>query len=85
MYEGGEENVSKYVDGELLRDGEVGHDAILRFADANWWSWERGSTLLFWQWAEGNLRPFAHDGMDVYITAKLPQHQRPARPPAPEK
>ena len=82
---GVEEEVSKYVDGELLRDGEVGHDAISRFADANWWSWERGSTLLFWRWAEGDLRRFARDGMDVYITAKLPQHQRPARPPTSEK
>jgi hypothetical protein len=82
---GVEEELSRYMDGELLRDSEVGRDAISRFADADWWTWKQGSTLFFWRWSEGNLRRFARDGMEIYITAKLPLNQRPARAPAPEK
>jgi hypothetical protein len=82
---GVEEEVSKYHDSELLRDAEVGCDALGRFSDSDWWAWKRGSTLIFWRWAEGSQRRFARDGMEVYITAKLPKHQRPCRPPHCEK
>jgi hypothetical protein len=78
---GVEEEVAKYMDGELLRDGEVGCDVLERFAKATWWKWEGGSTLIFWRWAEGELRRFARDGMEVYITVKLPLNQKPCRPP----
>jgi hypothetical protein len=44
---GVEEELSCYHDCELLRDAEVGCDAISRFAGANWWSWNQGSTLVF--------------------------------------
>jgi hypothetical protein len=82
---GVEEEVSKYMDGELLRDGEVGCDVLLRFTTATWWKWNGGSTLIFWRWAEDDLRRFARDGMEVYITAKLPLNQRPSGPPKREK
>jgi hypothetical protein len=79
-----EEDLSKYLDGELLRDAEAGCDAISRFANADWWNWKIGSSLLFWRW-EGEARRFARDGMEVYITAKLPLNQKPSRPPPSEK
>ena len=82
---GVEEAVSKYMDGELLRDAEVGCDVLSRFADSSWWQWTRGSTLIFWRWAEGDLRGYARDGMEVYVTAKLPLNQKPSRPPSTEK
>jgi hypothetical protein len=82
---GVEEELSKYLDGELLRDAEVGCDAIGRFANADWWNWNMGSTLIFWHWAEGDSRRFARDGMEVYITARLPLNKKPSRPPAHKK
>jgi hypothetical protein len=85
---GVEEEVSKYMDGELLCDGEVGCDVLdvlLQFTTATWWKWNGGSTLIFWRWAEGNLRRFARDGMEVYITAKLPLNQKVCCPPKREK
>jgi hypothetical protein len=58
---------------------------VSRFADADWWKWKRGSALFFWRWPEGDQRRYARDGMEVYITAKLPCNQRAARPPKIEK
>jgi hypothetical protein len=82
---GVEEELSKYLDGELLRDAEVGWDAIGRFANADWWNWKMGSTLIFWCWSEGNSKRFARDGMEIYITARLPRNRKPSRPPPYEK
>jgi hypothetical protein len=82
---GVEEEVLKYMDDEVLRDGEVGCDVLSRFTKATWWKWEGGSTLIFWRWAEGDLGHFTRDGMEVYITAKLPLNQKPCRPPKREK
>ena len=82
---GVEEELSLFRDSELLKDAEAGCDAVGRFADADWWNWKRGSSLLFWRWGESGMRRMARDGMQVFITAKLPNHQRPARPPKPEK
>ena len=35
---------------ELMRDGEVGVDALERAVSSNWWEWTHGSTLFFWRW-----------------------------------
>lgn len=78
---GVEEELSRYQDGELLRDAEAGCDAISCLADSDWWAWQQGSTLFFWRWAEGQQRRYARDGMEVHIIAKLPKNQRPACPP----
>jgi hypothetical protein len=81
---GVEEDLAKYLNGELLRDAEAGCDAIQRFIDADWWNWRMGSTLFFWHWPEGDARRFARDRMEVYISGKLPLNQKPSRPPPPE-
>jgi hypothetical protein len=68
-----------------MEDVSAGIDVLRRFADATWWSWEDGSTLVFWRWPEGDQRRYARDGMEAYITAKLPQNNCPPRPPKAEK
>ena len=72
-------------DGELIEDVSAGVDVLRQFAESNWWSWEDGSTLVFWRWPVGDQRRYARDGMEVYITANLPQNRCPARPPNAEK
>jgi hypothetical protein len=34
---------------ELAKDASAGADLMGRFADADWWTWCQGSSLLFWQ------------------------------------
>jgi hypothetical protein len=68
---------------ELLRDASIGLGALLRFTEADWWSWSKGSSLFFWQWPQGEQQQFARDGMEVYIQKSLPQYCRAARHPKP--
>lgn len=35
---------------EMLKDLEVGKDALIRAANSSWWDWSAGSTLFFWSW-----------------------------------
>jgi hypothetical protein len=70
---------------ELVKDITAGVDAISRVSDSDWWTWKKGSALLFWRWPEGAQRSFARDGMPIWIKSKLPRFQGPARPPDPEK
>ena len=35
---------------ELIKDVKVGSDAVSRLAGSSWWTWDAGSTLLFWRW-----------------------------------
>jgi hypothetical protein len=62
-----------------------GVDAITRFTEADWWTWKRGSALFFWRWPAGEQRQAARDGMHIWIQARLPRYQRPARSPDPLK
>jgi hypothetical protein len=71
---------------ELLRDAEVGEDAISKAADSGdkckakgappsgWWSWDKGSTLFFWRWPAREMRRAARDGMQPYIQSSLPNY-----------
>jgi hypothetical protein len=65
---------------DLLRDGEVGEDALSKLADSSWWNWDKGSTLLFWRCPKGEQRIAARDGMDAYINGSLPNYQVRAGP-----
>jgi hypothetical protein len=62
---------------ELNKDLHTGIDAISRFLDSNWWSWKRGSALLFWRWPEGEQRKFARDGMPAWVRSCLPRFLGP--------
>ena len=57
---------------EVLKDAAAGCEAVSRFAQADWWNWHCRSSLLFWRWSEGDQRRFARDGVEVFITSKLP-------------
>jgi hypothetical protein len=70
---------------ELIKDVTAGVDAISRVSDSDWWTWKRGSALLFWRWPEGEQRTSARDGMPIWIRSRLPRFVGPARPPDPEK
>jgi hypothetical protein len=65
---------------DLLRDGDVGEDALSKLANSSWWNWDKGSTLLFWRWPKGEQQIAARDGMDAYISGPLPNYQVRARP-----
>lgn len=70
---------------ELLRDAEVGVSILNNWGDADWWTWKGGSTLIFWRWPEGSQRKAARDGMDPWISGKLPNFKRKSRPPPSER
>jgi hypothetical protein len=82
--EGDEEEKTESYE-ELVRDILAGVDAISRFADSDWWSWKRGSSLFFWRWPKGEQRTSARDGMTVWVKSRLPIYDRRARPPDPSK
>jgi hypothetical protein len=66
---------------ELLKDTVAGRSVLSNFAQATWWTWKGGSTLIFWRWPLP-YRRIARDGMPPFITGPLPQHlRRRARPP----
>ncbi len=69
---GVEEDCDLFQDCELLKEADAGCDAVWQFADADWWNWMMGSAFLFWCWGEGKQRRFPWDGMEVFITGKLP-------------
>ena len=70
---------------ELLLDAAAGADVIHKIANASWWSWDAGSTLLFWRWPAGEQRSAARDGMTPWIQLPLPQFHRRVKRPAQEK
>ena len=46
---------------EIRLDGEVGCDALSRAINARWWTWDFGSTLIFWRWPTEVIKE-ARDG-----------------------
>jgi hypothetical protein len=56
----------------------VGRSCIRHVANASWWEWDGGSTLLFWRWPK-ELRGAARDGLPVWIKGELPNYRRPQR------
>lgn len=65
---GGRKNnkVSQMVQ-ELVKDYEVGMDAISRALGASFWEWDDGlSTVFFWQWTKEHRREI-RDGLKVWF------------------
>jgi hypothetical protein len=58
----------------LVRDYEVGIDAIRRASGASFWEWDLGSTVLFWRWPKF-LREELRDGLKVWFRQRdLPEY-----------
>jgi len=57
----------------LRRDLLVGSDAIHRLCNSKWWSWDDGSTLLFWRWPK-IYRYKVRDGSPVYCRGQYLPH-----------
>lgn len=61
---------------ELLKDIEVGSDAVARAAHSTWWDWSAGSTLFFWRWPK-RLWKTIRDGTKVFVDkSKLPKYMK---------
>jgi hypothetical protein len=63
---------------ESPRDWWSGRDAITRAARTSWWSWDDGSTPLYWRWPawyQGVMR----DGLKVHFQADPPRYKRAQR------
>ena len=59
---------------ELIKDVKVGGDALGRLAGSSWWSWDAGSTHLFWRWPK-RYQKSIRDGTPVFIhKGKLKAH-----------
>ena len=62
---------------EFKKDLIVGSEAVWRTSQALWWSWEAGSTLLFWRWPVRH-RPAIRDGTKAFIHRHhLPSYSKP--------
>ena len=55
---------------DLLRDLEVGRDAVRRAAWSSWWNWDLGSTLYFWRWPS-SVRQSIRDGTKLFVNWDL--------------
>ena len=59
---------------EWFKDAKVGCDALRRLAYSSWWSWDVGSTLLFWRWPRRYQRS-VRDGTKLFVKKEqLPHH-----------
>jgi hypothetical protein len=87
VYKGGQERerMDRFEIDKFSKEVAAGIDVIGRFSDADWWSWNKGSSLFFWRWPEGEQRKSARDGMQVWIRSRLPRYTVRLRPPHPHK
>jgi hypothetical protein len=69
---------------ELEKDDDAGQDILDKAAEADWWNWSGGSTLVFWRWLAGLQRTCARDGMPPWIMGSLPKFKRRTKTPKPE-
>ena len=51
---------------ELIKDVKVGSDAVSRLAGSSWWTWDAGSTLLFWRWPK-RYQKSIRDGTPLFV------------------
>jgi hypothetical protein len=74
----------KNLEEEMLRDYEVGIDAISRALAASFWDWDDGSTVFFWRWPEEHRKEL-RDGLKVWVRhSALPKYWGRQRWPADE-
>jgi hypothetical protein len=69
---------------ELSRDVIVGTRVLSQLAQADWWNYTEGSTLIFWRWPSGFQRSCARDGMPPWILGPMPRYKQKAKTPKSE-
>ena len=68
---------------KLLQDIRYGTQALQSYLGSDYFSWNKGSTLLFWRW-HPNLKQIAKTGFPAQISGILPSNKRRARIPSKE-
>jgi hypothetical protein len=63
---------------ESPMDWWSGRDAITCAAQTSWWSWDDGSTPLYWRWPAWYQRVM-RDGLKFHFQGDLPQYKRAQR------
>jgi hypothetical protein len=67
---------------DLERNADIGADALRQINNSSWWSYDRGSALLFWRWNTNKEIVNARDGTPLWVDhKKLPHFQRPQKAP----
>jgi hypothetical protein len=61
----------------------MGLEVVCCYADASWWEWLRGSTLVFWRW--GTNSSLALEGYAPFLLGDLPVFKGNTSTPSPEK
>ena len=62
---------------ELLQDGAKGVEELTRAINASWWTWDEGSSLLFWRWPE-EAQKDARDGSSFpWKFHPMPAYKKP--------
>ena len=65
---------------DLVQDADKGAQILSQVCQGSWWEWSSGSSLFFWRWNGRNQRRAARDGMEIFVSGKLPSsHTKPAR------
>ena len=66
--------------GRAVPGRSIAAECLTRAADATWWEWKGGSTLVFWKWPRGS-RSHARQGQPHFMTGDPPRFRRRQRPP----
>ena len=61
--------------GDLSKDATVGSQVLSQLAQADWWNYTEGSTLIYWRWPRGFQRSCARDGMPPWILTSMPRYK----------
>lgn len=61
---------------EWIQELKVGTQALEKVMRSSFWDWDRGSTLLFWRWPP-EVRKEARDGVEIFVSGKLPRYRVP--------
>ena len=64
----------------FIKDLRGGLDAIERAMSSSFWDWDAGSALYFWRWPKV-AQMEARDGVEIFVTGKLPRYRERQRWP----
>ena len=73
----------KEVVEDFIRDFSIGREAVERALHSSFWDWDSGSSLFYWRWPKV-CRKEARDGVEIFITGKLPRYRESQRWPREE-